>query len=476
MSAVQYIHISMEIWGAVFCLIAAVCVHVTRRFDERVAGSLCCLLLTDAVLNLNEALAYYFRGNVTRTGYFMVRITNFTVFVCGYLLALFACRYLGQILERQGGKTGRRWDYVVYVFCGLGILLLVLSRIFGFYYAFDEQNRYYRLDGSYWLMNTLGLLPVVLLYIRIIRSRKRFQPLQYISFLVFIFLPVAGFVIQTFHYGISVYNITNTVCIMFFFITYEMDYARYMVEQERKIGEEREQLLRERIAVEKEKVRFLEKQVEVDRERIHLYHSQIQPHFIYNSLTAVMSWLPPDSKAGEVLAHFTGFLRGSIDMLTETECIPAKREYATVEHYLYMEKERYGDDVTVETDMQDLGFLLPTFTIQSLVENAINHGIRKRQDGRGVLSIRSRQTAEEHIIEVQDNGVGFDTALLVEESGNLPVPSGQENSQQAHIGLKNLKKRLEMMCGGTLEIESTVGVGTLARVRIPKEWTAGKKL
>lgn len=454
MTAIQYIHIAVETWGAIFCLIAAVCVHVTRRFDVKMAKSLCLLLITDAVLNICEAFAYLYRGNGTQAGYVMVRATNFAVFVCGYLLAVFACRYVGQVIERQGGRWDRRWQYAVYALCGMGIFLLILSRFFGFYYAFDGQNRYYRLPDTYWLMNFLGILPVILLYLVIIRNRKCFKPLQYAAFLVFIILPVVGIVIQTLHYGISLYNITNTVGIMFFFITYEMGYAGYMVEQERKVGQEQQRLLRENIAVEKEQVRLLD-------ERIHLYHSQIQPHFIYNSLTAVLSYLPGDAeKAKEVLLHFTGFLRGSMDLLTETECIWAEREFSAVEDYLYMEKERFGEDLEVVLDVQDRNFLLPTFTVQSLVENAIRHGIRQKRDGRGTLIVKSRRTDDFHMIEVRDDGVGFDVAAW-ERDGR------EDREHQPHIGLSNLKERLEMMCGGELLIESTIGKGTRVAVRIP---------
>ena len=454
MTVTQYIHIAVETWGAIFCMIAAVCVHVTRRFDREMAKNLCRLLMVDAILNICEALAYLYRGNVTHTGYVMVRVTNFAVFVCGYLLALFACRYIGLVIERQGGQWDRGWKYAVHALCGVGIFLLILSRFFGFYYAFDGQNRYYRMPDTYWLMNFLGILPVILLYLIIIRNRKCFKPLQYAAFLVFIILPVMGMVIQTLRYGISLYNITNTVCIMFFFITYEMEYAGYMVEQERKVGQEKERLLKEKITVEKEKVRLLD-------ERIHLYHSQIQPHFIYNSLTAVLSYLPGDAeKAKEVLQHFTGFLRGSMDLLTETECIRAEREFSAVEDYLYMEKERFGEELEVVLDVQDRDFFLPTFTVQTLVENAIRHGIRRKSNGSGTLIVKSYRMDDFHMIEVQDDGVGFDVAVW-EKDGR------DDGESQPHIGLSNLKDRLEMMCGGELLIESTIGKGTLATVRIP---------
>ena len=74
------------------------------------------------------------------------------------------------------------------------------------------------------------------------------------------------------------------------------------------------------------------------QQRIKTMVSQIQPHFIYNSLTAIRATLDEPDKARELINHFSRFLRGSIDLLEEAECIPAERELETVDHYLFMEK------------------------------------------------------------------------------------------------------------------------------------------
>ena len=195
------------------------------------------------------------------------------------------------------------------------------------------------------------------------------------------------------------------------------------------------------------------------QQRIRTMMSQIRPHFIYNSLTAIRSYLDEPEKAEDVLDHFALFLRGSIDVLDCTDCIPAARELETVNNYLYMEKERFGDKLTVVTDLEDVDFLLPPFTVQILAENAVRHGIRGAEEGRGTLTIKIYRAKNAHIIEVRDNGRGFDTAILEQ------AQSGAE--MQGHIGLKNLKERLALMCGGTLAVESEPGKGTLARVSIP---------
>lgn len=93
-----------------------------------------------------------------------------------------------------------------------------------------------------------------------------------------------------------------------------------------------------------------------------------QPHFLYNSLTSIRACLDEPDKARELINHFSCFLRGSIDVLEETDCIRTMRELETVDHYLFTEKERFDYDLTVVKDIRDDGFTIPAFAIQTLVE------------------------------------------------------------------------------------------------------------
>ncbi len=204
-----------------------------------------------------------------------------------------------------------------------------------------------------------------------------------------------------------------------------------------------------------------------------LYQRQIRPHFIYNGLGVIRSLLPGKSEAKDVLDHFTKYLRGNAELLTETGLIPVRKEYEIVENYLYMEKKRFEDSINIILDVKDLDFQLPSFTIQILVENAVQHGIRKRESGTGNLRLASYRTRKYHVIEVEDDGVGFDVQLLKDlwEADNMEnterLKALHERSGKTHIGMINLRKRLETLCGGRLIMESTPGEGTLARVEIP---------
>ena len=205
--------------------------------------------------------------------------------------------------------------------------------------------------------------------------------------------------------------------------------------------------------------RYYKQRIENESLKSKILLAQIKPHFIYNCLTLIRSLLDEPEKAEEALNHFAGFLRGSVDMLEETVCISASREIQTVDDYLYLQKQRFGDSLRVVTDYRDTGFFLPPFTLQVLVENAVIHGIRNTAGGSGTVVIRSYEADGFHVIEVEDDGNG------------LPPENRQEREQkeQTHVGLKNIERRLDLMCHGTLTIQNKTGQGTIATIRIPKQ-------
>ena len=205
--------------------------------------------------------------------------------------------------------------------------------------------------------------------------------------------------------------------------------------------------------------RYYTQRIENESLKSKILLAQIKPHFIYNCLTLIRSLLDEPEKAEEALNHFAGFLRGSVDMLEETVCISASREIQTVDDYLYLQKQRFGDSLRVVTDYRDTGFFLPPFTLQVLVENAVIHGIRNTAGGSGTVVIRSYEADGFHVIEVEDDGNGLPPEIRQE----------REQKEQTHVGLKNIERRLDLMCHGTLTIQNKTGQGTIATIRIPKQ-------
>ena len=193
---------------------------------------------------------------------------------------------------------------------------------------------------------------------------------------------------------------------------------------------------------------------ELTESRMSTMMSQIRPHFIYNTLGSVEQLCELDpKKAGELVHDFAKYLRGNFGELDNPKPILMSKEMEHVHHYVSIENVRFPD-MTFTFEMNSDDFNIPALTIQPIVENAIKHGLMKLQKG-GTINVVSYETDTHYCVLVEDDGVGFDTTVMHDE--------------RKHVGLRNIRERLKAMVGGSLEIESTVGVGTKALVKIPKE-------
>ena len=188
--------------------------------------------------------------------------------------------------------------------------------------------------------------------------------------------------------------------------------------------------------------------------RISTMMSQIRPHFIYNTLGSIeqlCKFDPP--KAGDLVHNFAKYLRGNFGELDNPKPILMTQEMEHVRYYVSIENVRFPD-MTFTFEMNSEDFCIPALTVQPIVENAIKHGLMKLEHG-GTIRVVSYETDTDYCISVADDGVGFDTNALLDD--------------RKHVGLRNIRERLKVMVNGTLEIESTVGVGTKVLIKIPKE-------
>lgn len=197
---------------------------------------------------------------------------------------------------------------------------------------------------------------------------------------------------------------------------------------------------------------------QLQENRIAIMISQIQPHFIYNTLGTIQQLCKENPEQASQLVHrFSLYLRGNFSELDNTMPIQFAQELKHVHCYTEIELVRFPD-MAVHYDIQTEEFLLPALTVQPLVENAIKHGLMGLEEG-GNVTIATYETSTHYCVEVTDDGVGFDP--------NAPLEG------KKHIGIRNVRERLQVMCGGTLTLESQPGHGTKALIQIPKE---GKEL
>ena len=197
-------------------------------------------------------------------------------------------------------------------------------------------------------------------------------------------------------------------------------------------------------------------EAELKESRVAIMLSQIQPHFIYNTLgTIERMCLKDPEKAFNLVRNFSLYLRGNFSELDSVTPIRFSEELKHVEYYVNIEKVRFPD-MSIEYDVETTAFVLPALSVQPLVENAIKHGLMRLESG-GTVVIRSYETPTHFCVEVKDDGVGFDTSLPIDG--------------KKHVGLRNIRGRLKAMVDGDLILKSEPGAGTQAIIRIPKEVT-----
>lgn len=198
-------------------------------------------------------------------------------------------------------------------------------------------------------------------------------------------------------------------------------------------------------------IQLIEEQEKSKEARIKVMMSQIQPHFIYNSLSSISTLIPIDpKKAQEALDNFTEYLRSNLSSLTETSLIPFEDELRHIKTYLSLEKLRFNERVNIKYEIKTKDFMVPPLSIQPVVENAVKHGILKKVEG-GTVEIKTYADEKHYFVEVTDDGVGFNIDEV-------------EFDSNRHIGLNNIKSRLKSMSNATLELESAIGLGTTVKI------------
>jgi two-component system, LytTR family, sensor kinase len=208
---------------------------------------------------------------------------------------------------------------------------------------------------------------------------------------------------------------------------------------------------------------------ELDRSRrravqaeLSFLRAQISPHFIYNALTAIESFVRSDpDRARELLVEFADFIRYSFR--SHGQFVTMAEEIRLVDTYLDLERARFGDRlaVTLRVAPEVLSVMLPPFVLQPLVENALTHGLEPSERS-GRLEIVIRDADADALVTVEDNGIGADPAHLRRALSGLGTEEG--------IGLHNVDERLRAVYGDErgLTIETALGAGTKVTMRIPK--------
>ena len=321
---------------------------------------------------------------------------------------------------------GRRRP-LVWVLIGINCAVHLTALFSGICFSIDAANEFRRGPLGYCCHIVSGVLLIQLLYLslrRYSRERKAAALIPVVNVLMIIASVIADTFIDYRRYPVTFLTVAVVATNLFYYIWLHLQFAR-----------EHEDALRA-------------------QQRIGIMMTQIQPHFLYNTIATFKALCGKDPEAAaDVADKFGRYLRQNLDSLGQTGLIPFSKELEHTKLYADIEMIRF-ENVCVEYDIEDNGFSVPPLTLQPMVENAIRHGVRIRENGR--VLVRTRELSGMHEITVSDNGAGFDTSSVNETDGG-------------HIGIKNVRERIESMCGGSFKIESVIGEGTVVTMLIPKK-------
>ena len=249
----------------------------------------------------------------------------------------------------------------------------------------------------------------------------------------------------------------------------EFEELRSMVESMNRMLNALEQKKEELLLQEK---RTFETELAKDRLEILAYRSQINPHFLYNTLECIsgMAMMYNANEIMEISQSLSNMFRYAIkgkDFVTVEEELQHMREYATIIRYRFMERI----DIQFSVSESALPILIPRLILQPLLENSVFHGLEHKL-GKGRIIVNVFLQDSTLIMRVQDDGVGMELPQLKEIRYNLDYVAGhldQDEQDRRGIGLKNIARRLYLFYqhSGRLLFDSTPGQGTTAEIQLP---------
>lgn len=311
----------------------------------------------------------------------------------------------------------------VIVLWGIYFILLGIAQFTTSMYYVTPNNQYIR--GSFHLLLVAPIFAVMLLNLTsLIQRKNKLKKKYFVAFLIHLLpLQVTLFV--------NTINGTLVLIVLGMCISTLSMFAIVLCDQiESYVGQQRE----------------------IANQRANIMVLQMRPHFIYNAMMSIYYLCAKDPiKAQQVTLDFTTYLRKNFTAIVSENTIPFADELEHTRAYLAIEQIQFEDRLFVIYDTPHKEFRLPPLTLQPIVENAVKHGMDPEYPPLTVI-IKSLQIADfGNEIIVEDNGPGF----------------SPDDDYEPYTALKNIRQRLEMMCGGKLTIRSRKGGGTIVTLTIP---------
>lgn len=408
------LNVSLLVFSALVTLFLLIGAITDMNRKSRFMSSFIILLISNILMQLGEAGIWFFAGELENI--VLLNISAMMSMVFSYVLIPAYAHCLTEfVCERK--KVSFVPNYIILAICSIYILLSVISLFNGMFFSFDENGCFVN-GPMYGLVRAFDLI-VIIIGIFWVMCYRKILTLREISFLIsFNVLPLLSMTLQRFWEPTPQY-MAVTLSLIVIYVLFHGEITRQLADS-----------------------------------RISIMLSQIQPHFMHNMLTTIMYMCRTEPEEAEkTVGQFADYLRANMDSLTLKQCIQFETELKHVKKYWSLEEKRFGDKIRAVYDIQENSFMLPSLTIQPIVENAVKHGMRKGKQL--TVTIRTYSDVNNYYVEINDDGRGFDVNAF-------------ENDGKSHIGIKNVQQRLKMMCGGELMVNSVPDQGTDAVIKIPK--------
>lgn len=335
-------------------------------------------------------------------------------------------------IEDTGKKPKLSVIHTLTAVCFVTTAVFASSMFTGvFYYFPDDGYTYY--TPAYWVLAVISIPAIWMSCYVVLKNRKKIGRKRCLILLSYLMVPMLLFVTDQF-FSLSISYLSLAFIALTIYVGVDIDRNKELMEQ---------------------KMIIAKSETEKTEMKAHLMMSQIQPHFLYNTLSTIAYLCRKDPADAEAAVNeFSDYLAGNLRSINADCPIPFETELTHVENYLKIQKRRFSDRIIVRYDITVRDFRIPALTLQPIVENAVKHAVEKRLEPT-TISISSEETDNEYSVTVQDDGPGFDVTQAPADD-------------RPRLGIVSAKNRLDYMLGGRLETESTKGLGTTVRIIIPK--------
>ncbi|MDL2238456.1 histidine kinase [Christensenellaceae bacterium OttesenSCG-928-K19] len=412
-------------FGAAVLLVLIVCQLASKDRDARLNKLFLWVLCLHTALLILDIVAILFTEQPGALAHAMLRISNFLIFFIAPLDVVILLAYVAESIPL--GKSSKQKVFgIALVITAVNHIMLIISQFNGMFYTISAGN-IGETGPQYMIPRIVLFLLFAEIFFVVLHYRKELGKSNTNTFVIYTVVLAVAFVINAVFYYLMLLYAAMALSLLIIFVNIHMQREKQMKEQELALAESRTAIML----------------------------SQIQPHFLYNALNAISDVCDENEEATQALKTFSDYMRGNLDSLAQRGLIPFEKELEHTRQYLILEDLRFEERLQVEYDLKAKDFVLPSLTLQPIVENAVRHGVTKRHKG-GTVWIRTEETVDSYRITVEDNGVGFNPAE--------PMTDGR-----SHIGIANVQSRLAAMCGGWLTVESVPGKGTISVIEIPKK-------